>query len=131
MQPLTSFSNLFPEIVYDEDQIPEVTLDIWNSYRVSILPRKANFNAYIKHFVEQKDTNESLARTYYNNDRLWWLIPFCNNAEDPLYFLDEVRNTLGEYGNGTILILKPKYLGDILLNIKKIKNVENRKYKVN
>lgn len=130
-EAITSLSKLFPEIIYDADQISELTLDIWNTYRLNILPKISNHTAFIKYEVKASDTLEGLARNFYANDRLWWLILFANNAEDPFSFLDDIRSGQTELENGKILILKPKYISDILLNLKRLKNVESRNAKNN
>ncbi len=127
----TSFSKLFSKVIYDEEQISEITLDIWNSYRLKYFPRTLDYMAFDKYQVKQEDTIERIANKFYNNNRLWWLVLLVNNAEDPFTFLEEVRNDNETYKDSKILILKAKYLSDILANIKKIKNIESKNYKVN
>lgn len=131
IEKMTSFAKLFPEIIYDESQISAPSLDIWNSYRLKVIPMQTNFDAYIKHRVVKQDTLESLARQYYSNAYLWWFVPLVNNAEDPFSFLDDVRNGENGFEDGKILILKAKYLADIFSSLKKNKNIENRNMKIN
>lgn len=106
-----SFAHLFPEFVYDKDQAAEKSLDIWNAYRIKYTsPDNQNSMAFFYRRLSEKDTLISLAREYYGNDALWWLILESNNAEDPFTFLDDIRRTPEQ----TIRILKKKFVSDII-----------------
>jgi hypothetical protein len=106
-----SFMNLFPDFVYDKEQVSSKSLDIWNAYRLKYTgPDNKDSMAFYYRRVRDGDTLISLAREYYSNDALWWLILESNNAEDPFTFLDDVR----EQDEPTIRILKEKYISEIV-----------------
>lgn len=124
-EKLTSFSTLFPEIIYDKDQISEKSLDIWNSYRLSVFPKKFNYQAFDKFPIKSSDTVESIASRYYGDPKMWWLVLLSNDAEDPFTFInDSIKNS--NENKGVINLLKIKYLGEIMLAMKKYKNVQKR-----
>jgi hypothetical protein len=109
-----SFVNLFPTIV-DDDKIK--LLDIWNSYRVRVVPAIYNADAYIEYNPASSDTLYGLANTYYGDPALWWVIPLVNDAEDPFDFIQDAID------NGTtILILKNTYISSILFTMSRLKN---------
>lgn len=125
-QKLMSFSNLFPEIIYDKEQIPNESLDIWNSYRIHIFPKSSNHRAYEKIKVRVGDTPEKISQRYYGNGRFWWIVLLSNEAEDPFTFIEEVLMGEEPYEDGRIKVLKSKYISEIMLNMRKIKNVMRR-----
>ena len=109
----SSFVNLFPYFVYDNEQVAERSLDIWNSYRIRVLNSKNNDTAFNFHQLSDSDTYPSLAQTYYEDQRLWWLVPLANDAEDPFTFLADIR----QQEQPIVRILKPQYIGDIIYEI--------------
>lgn len=91
--PNTSFINLFNAIVYDKETIPNTSLDIWDSYIIKseIKDFLTNFQV---HNVSVGDTWVGLARKYYGDERLWWIIPLFNNIENPFIIKqDDIFNT--------------------------------------
>jgi hypothetical protein len=115
-----SFINLFPEIVYDKDQSSQKSLDIWSAFDVKVIPAvTARSNPFLLYTVQHTDTLESIARTYYGADRLWWLTLIINDVEDPFTFLDDVINN--RRNGGKIKILKQVYVDGILMDVKKLK----------
>lgn len=80
--PNTSFMNLFKTIVYDKEQNPNFSLDIWDAYVIN--PEYAddlvNFQLYN---VRAGDTWVGLAKQYYQDESLWWVIPIYNKIENP------------------------------------------------
>lgn len=121
--PSTSLVNLFPEIVYDKDQVPGKSLDIWNSFRFSILPAILANRSYFLYKVNQRDTLEGLAGKFYNNQRLWWITLLLNDVEDPFDFLPNILNNVdGQFGpDYRIKILKPDYIAPVLSELKRLK----------
>lgn len=80
--PNTSFINLFNAIIYDSNQNPNYSLDIWDAYIILTDYKKdlVNFQLYN---VAKGDTWIKLANTFYNDQRLWWIIPLFNQIDDP------------------------------------------------
>lgn len=109
----SSFINLFPTFVYDKSQVPENSLDIWNAYRIKILNKNQNDTAFFFHQLNESDTFVSLAYEYYKEPKLWWLVALVNEVEDPFVFIDQVL----QEDQPIIKILKPIYIGGILMEI--------------
>ena len=109
----SSFVNLFPSFVYDKEQVAERSLDIWNSYRIRVINASNNDTAFDFHQLKDSDTFPSLAQQYYDDQRMWWLIPLVNNVEDPFTYLSEVRKE----EQPVVKVLKAKYLGSIIYEI--------------
>lgn len=117
-----SFINLFPTITYDNDQVAQKTLDIWNSYRARMIsPKESTTSAYLYHEVSNIDTLDGLASKYYGTPKLWWLIALVNDAADPFDFLRDVIDGI-DGDAGLIKILRPEQVGDILFDLKIIKS---------
>lgn len=120
--PSTSMVNLFPEIIYDKDQVPTKSLDIWNSFRFVILPVILSNRAYFLYTVKPRDTLEGIAGKFYNDQRLWWITLILNDAEDPFDFLSNVLdNSDNENSLSKIKILKSSFIPVILSELKKVK----------
>lgn len=113
--------NLFPEFVYDKDQIPTKSLDIWNSFRFAILPTILANRAYFTYTVKPRDTLEGLAGRFYSNQRLWWLTLILNDVEDPFDFLINISNNSKTTQDYQIKILKADYIAPILSELKRLK----------
>lgn len=112
-----SFINLFPEVV-DDNKIK--ILDVWNSYRVRVLPNQFTSDAYIEYNPSTSDTLYGLANKYYDDPALWWVIPLINDAEDPFDFIQD------SVDSGTaILVLKNTYISSILFTMSRIKNAND------
>jgi hypothetical protein len=111
-----SFENLFPEIIYDPDQVAEVSLDIWSAFESYSLPIGFDESLYQDYRLSSGDTLESIAYKVYGNVRLWWLIPLANDVEDPFDFLENVLQA-DDYVNNTIKVYDPNYLPDIISEI--------------
>lgn len=109
----SSFVNLFPSFVYDKDQVAERSLDIWNTYRIKILNTNKNDTAFVFHELRESDNFVRLALEYYNDSKLWWLIPLSNDAEDPFTFLDDLRRD----PQPIIRILKGQFVGNLIFEI--------------
>ena len=120
--PITSFINLFKNIVYDKEQLPNPTLDIWDAYVISPL-FKDNLAYFITHVVKEGDTWNSLARDYYDNDRLWWVIPLFNDIENPFLIFDR---DLFNQDVQELKILKPEYINQITLLARQQKIMNDR-----
>ena len=120
--PITSFINLFNNIIYDKDQNPNPTLDIWDAYVISPL-FKDKLSYFITHVIKEGDTWNSLAGYYYDNDRLWWIIPLFNDVENPFLIFDRDL-----YSNETkeLKILKPNYINQITLLARQQKILNDR-----
>lgn len=123
--PQTSQVNLFPEIVYDIDQVSNLSLDIWNSFDIKIFPKNTLTNPYLLYRPTQADTLPSLASVFYGSDRLWWITLIVNGVEDPFTFLDDV--TIHGKNGGAINILKIKYISTIIFEMKRLKAINNTK----
>jgi hypothetical protein len=121
--PSTSMVNLFPEFIYDKDQIPGKSLDIWNSFRFAILPTILANRGYFLYPVKQRDTLEGLAGKFYSNQRLWWITLVLNDVEDPFDFLPNVLNNIDpQFGpDFQIKILKPEFIAPVLSELKRLK----------
>jgi hypothetical protein len=120
--PATSFMNLFKNIVYDKEQNANYSLDIWDAYVISpLLKNEAEF--FVTHVVRIGDTWASLALQYYQNDRLWWVIPLFNDIEDPFLifdndlFLNEVQQ---------LKVLRNQYIDQLLLLARQEKILNDR-----
>jgi hypothetical protein len=113
----TSFINLFPEIS-DENNIK--LLDIWNSFRIRIIPEIYNSDAFIEYTPRSNDTLYMLSYAFYGNTKLWWLIPLVNDAEDPFDYIQNVADN-----GGTIKILKNDYVAGILFTAARLKNAKD------
>lgn len=113
----TSFVNLFPEI-NDENNFK--ILDIWNSFRVKVLPDVYTSDAYIDYKPSTYDTLHMLAYRFYGNKNLWWIIPLINDVEDPFDFLKNAVDS-----SSSIKILKNDYIADILFTSARLKNAKD------
>ncbi len=86
--PNTSFINLFNAIVYDKDTIPNYSLDIWDAYVIKS-EIKGTLTNFQLHNVKVGDTWVGLAKLYYGDERLWWIIPLFNDIENPFIIKQE------------------------------------------
>lgn len=109
-----SFINLFPQEV---DENNKNFLDVWNSFRVKVIPEIYNADAYFQYTPTKADSLYGLANKFYNDVNLWWVIPLVNDVEDPFDFLDTVRDE-----GTTINILRTNYVHSILYTIGRLKN---------
>ena len=109
----SSFINLFPSFVYDNEQVAERSLDIWNAYRLKILKSRENDTVFVFHNLRTSDTFPSLAFEYYQDQTLWWLIPLVNDFEDPFTAMDEIL----DQDEPIIRILKQEFVGEIIYEI--------------
>jgi len=50
--------------------------------------------AYVSHKVDQTDSLDSLALTYYNNPTYWWIIAYFNKITDPFIELSKHFKTI-------------------------------------
>jgi hypothetical protein len=114
-----SFINFFPEIT-DENNIK--ILDIWNSFRVKVLPDIYTSDAYVEYTPKTSDTLHMLAHKFYGNSKMWWVIPLINDVEDPFDFIKNVVDK-----SGTIKVLKSSYIMSILFNVARMKNAKDNK----
>lgn len=120
--PNTSFINLFTEIIYDKEQSPNYSLDIWDAYVINpeFKNNLANFELYT---VNIGDTWVSLARKYYDDERLWWVIPLFNNVDNP--FIIKQMDIFNE--NITQLkILTKENVNNMLFNARREKIINDR-----
>jgi len=125
-----SFTNLFPKIYYDKNEISTPILDIWNSYRTFVFPQDATNNVYRYHIVAPSDTLYSISNMYYRTIELWWLVPLVNDAPNPFTFLDDVLSgdfTPGPDKNKTIKIIRDSYLPQIKKDMLFFKSVYDKK----
>ena len=113
-----SFTNLFPEITYNKDELTLPILDIWNNLRLVTFP-EASEAAYVYYRLQEGDN-------LYDTINWWWLIPLVNYAEDPFTFIDDVLN--GDHPIDipakNIRILRRSFLPLITRNITVIKNIQ-------
>jgi hypothetical protein len=112
-----SFINLFPEITDDDNYN---ILDIWNSFRVIVIPELYKSDSYVVYRPVKTDTLDGIAKKFYDDPKLWWIIPLVNDAEDPFDFLDDVRDN-----NESINILRPTYLFSLLFTLSRFKNAKD------
>jgi predicted hydrolase (HD superfamily) len=121
--PNTSFMNLFKNIVYDKDVNPNLSLDIWDAYVISPF-YKDQLRYFQLHKISAGDTWVSLARRYYNDERLWWIIPLFNDIEDPFLVMspDLFRDNVQQ-----VKVLQSQYLNSLLLQARQQKISEDRK----
>lgn len=120
----SSFTNLFPEVTYDRDEVSFPILDIWNNIRLFTFPKDSERTMFVYYKVQSNDTLYSISRGFYNTIEYWWLIPLINDSEDPFTFLDDIRNEISEDNpNRIIRILKQKYLSNIVRSMIVIKNI--------
>lgn len=122
--PQTSFLNLFKKIVYDKDQSPNYSLDIWDAYVISPF-FKHELQYFQLYKITANDTWVSLAKKFYGDERLWWVIPLFNDIEDPFMvmdpniFLDDITEDLK--------VLKMQHLNELLLQARQQKIINDRK----
>lgn len=122
--PQESFINLFSEIVYDSTQIAQNSLDIWDAYQIDNITQGSNNQLpTFLYRPTSSDSLERIARVFYNSDRLWWITLMVNNVEDPFTFLDDVVNK--NLQGGLINILKIAYISDIILDMQRIKAIND------
>jgi hypothetical protein len=112
-----SFINLFPTITDDNNYN---ILDIWNSFRVVVIPELYKADSYFVYRPLKADTLHGLAKKFYDDPNLWWIIPLVNDAEDPFDFLDDMRDN-----NESINILRNEYLFSILFTLSRMKNAKD------
>jgi hypothetical protein len=123
--PQTSQINLFPAIVYDPDQVAQLSLDIWNAFDIKVFPKDSVSNPYILWRPSQFETLPNLAASFYGSDRLWWITLLVNQVEDPFTFLDDV--TIHGMNGGVINILKKEYISNIIFEMKRLKAINDTK----
>ncbi len=109
-----SFTNLFPQIS-DDNSIN--ILDIWNSFRIKVLPKIYEDAAYFEYRPKSSDTLYGIADSFYGDVKLWWLIPLINDAEDPFDFLKDTIDS-----NKSIILVKPQYISNIIFTLTRLKN---------
>lgn len=120
--PNTSFMNLFKNIVYDKTQNPNPILDIWDAWIIepTLKSDLKNFTVYT---IKVGDTWVKLARLFYNDERLWWIIPLFNNIENP--FIIKEQDILQE--NITqIKILSKQTVEQMLFNARRDKIISDQ-----
>ena len=115
--PQTSFINLFPEIVYDKNQIPSKSLDIWNAFRIGFLSQSDSAKIFTYYRPNENDSVYSLALNFYNDPQLWWLILLVNDAEDPFLFITDTIEK-----QKSIKILKLDFIPSLLTEMRKVKS---------
>lgn len=120
--PVTSFMNLFKNIVYDETQIANYSLDIWDAFVISPF-FKEDLAYFLTHIVSRGDNWVLLANKYYRNDRLWWVIPLFNDVENPFLIFDK---DLFDTGITELKILKPEYIEQIIMIARQQKILNDR-----
>lgn len=120
--PIASFMNLFKEIKYDESQEANYSFDIWDSFLIS--PHmKDNLSYFVTHIISSGDTWSSMAINYYDDARLWWVIPLFNDIENPflIYDRDLFREEVRE-----LKVLKPEYIDQLLMVARQEKIINDR-----
>ncbi len=122
--PNTSFMNLFKNIVYDKDTNPNTTLDIWDAYVISPF-YKNELRYFLLHKISTGDTWVSLARHYYNDERLWWVIPLFNDIDDPFIVMSEdlFRDSIQQ-----VKVLQPQHMNTLLLAARQQKIQNDRAF---
>lgn len=121
--PSTSFINLFKEITYNKEENPNPSLDLWDALVINNF-NKANVRLFQMHDVVANDTWVGLARKYYDEERLWWVIPLFNDIEDPFLTLNTQLATLGIT---KLQILKPDKINQLLVAARQQKINNDRK----
>lgn len=112
-----SIINLFPEIV---DTNNMRILDIWNSFRIEVIPEIYNSDAYTIYYPTISDNLPLLAYSNYGDVSLWWVIPLVNDAEDPFDFLQDAID------NETFIkILRQAYISNIMFTLSRLKNAKD------
>lgn len=120
--PTTSFMNLFRAITYDKAENPNQMLDIWDAYVISPF-YKDKLRYFFLYNVKQGDTWVSLANTYYDDQRLWWLIPMFNDIENPFIVMDQ---TIFTDEVSDLKILDKQYVDQLLLQARQAKISNDR-----
>lgn len=120
--PASSFMNLFKNIVYDKSQNPNEMLDIWDAYVISPF-YKDQLRYFQLHKISSGDSWVSLSKQYYNDERLWWIIPLFNDIEDPFIVMDE---DLFTENVEQVKVLQSQYVNQLLLNARQIKIMNNK-----
>jgi hypothetical protein len=114
----SSFINFFPEIT-DENNVK--FLDIWNSFRVKVIPDVFTPDAYFEYTPNQKDTLYMIAYKYYGTSKLWWVTPLINDVEDPFDYIKNVADA-----GGTIKIMKSGYISNILFSVSRLRTAKDK-----
>jgi len=127
--PRTSFSNLFPKIWYDREELAEPILDIWNNYRLVTFPTDFTDASYLFYTVDPSDTLYKISDDFYGTIEYWWLIPIMNDAEDPFRFLDDVAEGIHPLNLPAkrIRVLKPDLIHTLSQQILSIRNIISEK----
>lgn len=120
--PVTSFMNFFKNIIYDENQVANYSLDIWDAFVISPF-FKEDLSYFLTHVVVQGDNWVQLANKYYRNDRLWWVIPLFNDIENPFLIFDK---DLFDEGISELKVLRPEYIEQIIMIARQEKILNDR-----
>lgn len=120
--PNTSFMNLFKSIIYDNTQNPNPSLDIWDAWIISPILQSdlKNFSVYN---IKSGDTWVGLARQFYNDERLWWMLPLFNNIENP--FIIKQQDIFQE-GITQIKVLSRQNIDQILFMARREKIINDQ-----
>ena len=90
-------------------------LNIWRAYDLNTegLERMSMF---IHHKVDDNDWWDSISKTYYGSENLWWVIALFNEVNNPFEELEAGK---------TINILKENYLYTLMKEIRSINLLGN------
>jgi len=119
--------NLFKNIVYDKSTNPNSILDIWDAYVISPF-YKDELRYFQLHKIKSGETWVSLARQYYDDERLWWLIPMFNDIADPFIVMDQ---NLFKEDVTQVKVLQPNHLGQLLMAARQLKIFNDREFEKN
>lgn len=65
----------------NEDQQGDTLYQYWSAFEAPSIPGADND---IYHPVASQDRIDSLAKSYYGDQRLWWVIAQANDLDDPI-----------------------------------------------
>jgi hypothetical protein len=116
-----NFSGHFKKIYYDNNQVSNLSLDIWSPIIVKISQEeKYSSKIYTTYQVKKSDfTIEIISDKLYGKASLWWTILLANDEDDPFDFLNNVMDEDSKYSNSIIKVFTNDGIVKILDNLPK------------
>jgi hypothetical protein len=116
-----NFSGNFKKIYYDNNQVSNLSLDIWSPIIVKISQEeKYSSKIYTTYQVKKSDfTIEIISDKLYGKASLWWTILLANDEDDPFDFLNNVMDEDSKYSNSIIKVFTNDGIVKILDNLPK------------
>lgn len=116
-----NFSGNFKKFYYDNNQVPSLSLDIWNPILVKITQEEKYIaKIYTTYQIKSSDfTLEIISDKLYGKASLWWTILLANDEDDPFDFIKNVLNEDTKYPNSFIKVFTNDGILKLLDNLPK------------